>query len=187
MVNLLDEVKSEISNLSFRFYYDLKKIDNANIIFTEMVAGEFFLCHDILNKKHNETTVFIFHTQKDNFSKSSLPNCINNAIFIHKQDSIINMRNKILKNIKLSNIADIFESTSFKLQRCLNCQFKTVTSFQLKVLYATSMGLDTTGISEELDMNYKTVFSHKRNIMSKFNITNKHELHKFAILLRSKK
>lgn len=36
-------------------------------------------------------------------------------------------------------------------------------------------------------MNYKTVFSHKRNVMTKFNLANKQELQKFANLFGKKK
>ena len=36
-------------------------------------------------------------------------------------------------------------------------------------------------------MNYKTVFSHKRNVMNKFNLANKQELQKFANLFARKR
>lgn len=187
IISLLNEIAADFENINFHFHYNLNKVDNADIIFTEMVAGEFFLCHEALNKKINKTTIFIFHSQKNNISKSALPNCINSSIFLDNQDDVISIKNKILKNIRLSKDKNMSEPKIDKIHKCLNCKFKTATSFQLKILYATSMGFDTTDISEELGINYKTIFSHKKNIMNKFHITNKHEFNEFANLLKKKK
>lgn len=72
IISLLNEIAADFENINFHFHYNLNKVDNADIIFTEMVAGEFFLCHEALNKKINKTTTFIFHSQKkQHFKKRS--------------------------------------------------------------------------------------------------------------------
>lgn len=183
IANLLSEIAPDNKDITFDYTNDLNEAGNATIIFTEMVAGEFSLCHNLINRKHDETKVFIFYSQEEQLIKKTLPNCISDATFIHKQDSIESIKNTLKKRLTFRNIEYIFEPISYKLRRCFNCNFKVATHTQLKILRSTAIGLNTTDISKVLSLNYSTVLSHKTNIMDKFNLSNRHELQTFARLL----
>ncbi|HAT1621997.1 TPA: hypothetical protein I8Y04_003723 [Raoultella planticola] len=187
IIKLLDDLIIENENITYDFNYNIKNISAADIIFTEMVVGEFSLCHDTLNNRSDAARIFIIHSQKGPVIKSPLPNCIKGSVFIYEKDLPGNIKRTIAKALDHSSIKATDESASCSLRRCLDCQCNSVTAIQLKILYATSIGLNTADIAKKLSMNYKTVFSHKRNVMNKFNLANKYELQKFANLFERKK
>lgn len=174
--------------LCFHEQYSPQAAASADFIFTEMVVGEYFLCHDILNNQSNQATTFIFHPQKKEIPAGILPNCINSAVFLYSKDIIPRITKKIFQHlgrIPLTTGNDEFLLN--KLRRCINCQCKSITPVQLKIIHATNAGLDNLDIAKALEMNYKTVFSHKQNIMIKFRISNKQEFNKFAHAFIKKK
>lgn len=187
IIQLIEDLPTENKNIVYDFNYNTKSISTADIIFTEMVAGEFSLCHDTLNNRGDAARIFIFHSQSGRITKNPLPNCIKGSVFIYEKDSLTNIKKTIEKALGFNNIKITYDPVPCRLRRCLNCSCKSVTAAQLKILYATSIGLNTSDIAKELNMNYKTVFSHKRNVMIKFSLTNKQELQKFACLLAKKK
>ena len=162
-MKLIEDLIIEHENITYDFNYNIKNISTADIIFTEMVVGEFSLCHDTLNNRSDAARIFIIHSQKGPVVKNPLPNCIKGSVFIYEKDLPGNIKKTMAKALDVS------------------------TAIQLKILYATSIGLNTSDIAKKLSMNYKTVFSHKRNVMTKFNLANKQELQKFANLFGQKK
>lgn len=187
MIKLIEDIMAENENITYDFTYNIKNISAADIIITEMVAGEFSLCHDTLNNRGDAARIFIIHPQKGPIIKNPLPNCIKGSVFIYEKDLLINIKKIIAKALDVNSIKTTDESASCSLRRCLDCQCKSVTAIQLKILYATSIGLNTSDTAKKLSMNYKTVFSHKRNVMNKFNLANKQELQKFANLFARKR
>ncbi|HAT1575863.1 TPA: helix-turn-helix transcriptional regulator [Raoultella ornithinolytica] len=187
MMKLIEDLIVEHENITYDFNYNIKNISTADIIFTEMVVGEFSLCHDTLNNRSDAARIFIIHSQKGPVIKNPLPNCIKGSVFIYEKDLPGNIKKTMARALDISSIKTTNESASCSLRRCLDCQCNSVTAIQLKILYATSIGLNTSDIAKKLSMNYKTVFSHKRNVMTKFNLANKQELQKFANLFGQKK
>ncbi|WP_323807486.1 helix-turn-helix transcriptional regulator [Klebsiella michiganensis] len=71
--------------------------------------------------------------------------------------------------------------------RCINCPCKSLTQAQSKVVYALSLGLNQLEIANKLNINYKTVYSHKENVMHDFKIESNTDLNKFLNVLEKRK
>ncbi|WP_251268306.1 helix-turn-helix transcriptional regulator, partial [Enterobacter hormaechei] len=71
--------------------------------------------------------------------------------------------------------------------RCINCPCKSLTQAQSKVVHALSLGLNQLEIANKLNINYKTVYSHKKNVMHDFKIESNTDLNKFLNVLEKRK
>ncbi|WP_201285663.1 response regulator transcription factor, partial [Klebsiella pneumoniae] len=67
-------------------------------------------------------------------------------------------------------------------RRCLKCPRLTLTKSQLYIIDAIKTGMNNQQIAQELGISHKTVFSHKINIMKKFQIDTKQELARFSAI-----
>jgi hypothetical protein len=72
-MKLIEDLIIEHENITYDFNYNIKNISTADIIFTEMVVGEFSLCHDTLNNRSDAARIFIIHSQKGPCGKKSTP------------------------------------------------------------------------------------------------------------------
>lgn len=185
---LLQETIASGESLTFEDDYTQDSIVQAHIIFTEMEPGEIFLCHDELKYTNGKTLLCILQERKIEYIRKELPNCIKESLFLYKSDSIPTIRNKIKSGIDRVVTSKNEEHPSNEAMRCINCPCKSITQAQSKVVHALSLGLNQLEIAQELKINYKTVFSHKKNVMHDFKIQSNKELNRFlSVLMKRKK
>ncbi|MCL0625328.1 LuxR C-terminal-related transcriptional regulator, partial [Klebsiella pneumoniae] len=70
-----------------------------------------------------------------------------------------------------------------RLRRCINCACRSVSDAQTKVIYAFSIGLSPHEVAAALNISPKTIHSHKKNIMSKFNLNSRQQFNNLVQLL----
>lgn len=174
-------------DITFEENYTKDNIAQANVIFTEMEPGEIFLCHDELKNKINNSLLFILHETNNEYLPGELPNCTQNCYFLYKADSIPAIRNKIKTHIMEFSPVKDSETTSSNVTICINCPCKSISHAQAKVIHALSLGLNQMEIANELKINCKTVYSHKKKVMRDFKIEGNQDLNKFLNVLMKRK
>ncbi|MCP5898777.1 LuxR C-terminal-related transcriptional regulator, partial [Klebsiella pneumoniae] len=82
---------------------------------------------------------------------------------------------------KSAQIREILISESaWEEMTCLFAPSLTLTKSQLYIIDAIRTGMNNQQIAQKLGISHKTIFSHKINIMKKFQIATKQELTRFS-------
>ena len=146
---------------------------------TEMAACEHYLCHPLFKKLPPHTSIFIFVATDCALQVERLPLCLGDANFISMNSDLRRVKNQIAKRLTESTTASSsgLEKDS---RRCVKCPRLTLTKSQLYIIDAIRTGMNNQQIAQELGISHKTVFSHKINIMKKFQIATKQELTRFS-------
>ncbi|PLM98395.1 helix-turn-helix transcriptional regulator, partial [Klebsiella pneumoniae] len=145
----------------------------------EMAAGEHYLCHPFFKKLPPHTSIFIFVATDSALQVEQLPLCLRDATFISMNSDLRRVKNQIAKRLTESTTSSCsgLEKDS---RRCVKCPRLTLTKSQLYIIDAIRTGMNNQQIAQELGISHKTVFSHKINIMKKFQIATKQELTRFS-------
>lgn len=184
---LMQECIAPEEKLLFLDHYTPGNIAEAHIIFTEMAPGEIFLCHDELKYKSEKSLLFILQERKSQCLESEFPNCTKDCLFLYKGDSIPVIKNKIKVHVYAFTWTDSKTGYHPQTIRCINCPCKSLTQALSKVVHALSLGLNQLEIANKLNINYKTVYSHKKNVMHDFKIESNADLNKFLNVLEKRK
>ncbi|PJX44999.1 MULTISPECIES: helix-turn-helix transcriptional regulator [unclassified Klebsiella] len=182
------ELIHEIMNTSNQTTYTLSQqwnvqgIASANIIFTEMTAGEWYLCHDIFKETNECFKLFILQSSEQHLTTSELPNCLQSAVFIDKQTTASTLKKEITKAVMSCATPSVPHSFN-RLRRCINCSCRSVSEAQLRVIYAFSIGLSPHEIAAALNISHKTIYSHKQHIMHKFKLQSQQQFNSFIQIL----
>ena len=159
---------------------DDKSVGHADIIVTTFLAGEAYICHDIFKKRKPGGWLICIFSGKIPPRLTSLPSCFNDAIFISRYDDISALVNNLVKynNKKLNREGAI--------DKCLNCNCRNLTGKQLKIATYIYCGLESKKIADNLSIDIKTVYAHKKQLMQKFDLSTDYELFEFLTLLKNK-
>lgn len=168
--------------------FSAENIRNADFIFMTVCAGEYFLCFKDLLKKKKSAGTFIFVGSETLPEKSSLPACIKNAHIFSQKVSPDTLYENIVKAIR-NHCArkESIRAATLDNYTCINCNYRTLSFTQEKIAYGLSNCLSISDIAGRIGITYKTAVSHKKNIMSKFNLNNKLELYEFVTRYRRNK
>lgn len=133
----------------------------------------------VFQKLPPHTSIFIFVATDSALQVEQLPLCLGDATFISMNSDLRRVKNQIAKRLTESTTASSsgLEKDS---RRCVKCPRLTLTKSQLYIIDAIRTGMNNQQIAQELGISHKTVFSHKINIMKKFQIATKQELTRFS-------
>ncbi|CAM3779986.1 response regulator transcription factor [Klebsiella variicola] len=161
--------------------YSPEFISQTDVLFTEMETGEHYLCHPCFKKVPQQTPIFVFVPSDSGARVDRLPLCLRDATFISINADLRSIKNQIANRLTASSkpVAGGPEKDS---KRCLKCPRLTLTKSQLYIIDAIKTGMNNQQIAQELGISHKTVFSHKINIMKKFQIDTKQELARFSAI-----
>ncbi|HHH2296001.1 TPA: helix-turn-helix transcriptional regulator [Klebsiella pneumoniae] len=150
-----------------------------DMLFTEMAAGEHYLCHPFFKKLPPHTSIFIFVATDSALQVEQLPLCLRDATFISMNSGLRRVKNQIAKRLTESTTSSCggLEKDS---RRCVKCPRLTLTKSQLYIIDAIRTGMNNQQIAQKLGISHKTIFSHKINIMKKSQIATKQELTRFS-------
>lgn len=184
IAELVDEAMKTYGGSAYQFseQWDLESIAQSQVFFTEMVAGEWYLCHDLFQHAPEQYTLFIFQDNEQATVEEGLPNCLRQAVFIPPHAPVQRLKDEIVSAIQrpLSPQHDLAFN---RLRRCINCACKSVSDAQTKVIYAFSIGLSPHEVAAALKISHKTIHSHKKNIMNKFNLHSRQQFNSLVKLL----
>ncbi|MBZ9579778.1 response regulator transcription factor [Klebsiella quasivariicola] len=178
---LLLEIANE-ENICTPFLLHAYSPDTINVVdmlFTEMESGEHYLCHPLFKKTPRQSRIFIFVSKTELVRADRLPLCLQNATFINKNTDLHSLKKLIAYRLAELIRPKIVESEPDS-RRCLKCPRLTLTKSQLFIIDAINTGMSNQQIAQELGISHKTVFSHKINIMKKFQIDTRQELARFS-------
>lgn len=133
----------------------------------------------VFQKLPPHTSIFIFVATDSALQVERLPLCLRDATFISMNSDLRRVKNQIAKRLTESTTSSSsgLEKDS---RRCVKCPRLTLTKSQLYIIDAIRTGMNNQQIAQELGISHKTVFSHKINIMKKFQIATKQELTRFS-------
>ncbi|HDE2225228.1 TPA: helix-turn-helix transcriptional regulator, partial [Klebsiella pneumoniae] len=133
-----------------------------DMLFTEMAAGEHYLCHPFFKKLPPHTSIFIFVATDSALQVEQLPLCLGDATFISMNSDLRRVKNQIAKRLTESTTSSCggLEKDS---RRCVKCPRLTLTKSQLYIINAIRTGMNNQQIAQKLGISHKTIFSHKIN------------------------
>ncbi|EOD8970918.1 helix-turn-helix transcriptional regulator [Klebsiella quasipneumoniae] len=184
IAELVDEAMKTYGGSAYQFseQWDLESIAQSQVFFTEMVAGEWYLCHDLFQHAPEQYTLFIFQDNEQATVEEGLPNCLRQAVFIPPHAPVQRLKDEIVSAIQRP-LSPQHDPAFNRLRRCINCVCKSVSDAQTKVIYAFSIGLSPHEVAAALKISHKTIHSHKKNIMNKFNLHSRQQFNNLVKLL----
>ncbi|CAM7620069.1 MULTISPECIES: helix-turn-helix transcriptional regulator [Klebsiella] len=184
IAELVDEAMKTYGGSAYQFseQWDLESIAQSQVFFTEMVAGEWYLCHDLFQHAPEQYTLFIFQDNEQATVEEGLPNCLRQAVFIPPHAPVQRLKDEIVSAIQRP-LSPQHDPAFNRLRRCINCACKSVSDAQTKVIYAFSIGLSPHEVAAALKISHKTIHSHKKNIMNKFNLHSRQQFNNLEKLL----
>ena len=140
-----------------------------------LVPGSFSACP-------GQYTLFIFPDNEHATVDEGLPNCLQHAVFMPPHARVQRLKDEIANAIERPLLPR--QDPPFnRLRRCINCACRSVSDAQTKVIYAFSIGLSPHEVAAALNISPKTIHSHKKNIMSKFNLNSRQQFNNLVQLL----
>ncbi|UPS74864.1 LuxR family transcriptional regulator KbvR [Klebsiella quasipneumoniae] len=184
IAELVDEAMKTYGGSAYQFseQWDLESIAQSQVFFTEMVAGEWYLCHDLFQHAPEQYTLFIFQDNEQATVEEGLPNCLRQAVFIPPHAPVQRLKDEIVSAIQRP-LSPQHDPAFNRLRRCINCACKSVSDAQTKDIYAFSIGLSPHEVAAALKISHKTIHSHKKNIMNKFNLHSRQQFNNLVKLL----
>ncbi|PXK04873.1 helix-turn-helix transcriptional regulator [Klebsiella variicola] len=172
----------ERSHYQFSQQWKPASIAQADVIFTEMVAGEWYLCHELLQHATENYQLFTFLNDEEVTVIDHLPNCFKHAVFIHPHTAV-HLLKEVIGHAIQRPLTEQHGSPFNRLRRCINCPCKSLSDAQTKVIYAFSIGLSPHEVATVLKISHKTIHSHKKNIMNKFHLKSRQQFNNLVQIL----
>lgn len=140
------------------------------------------LVRDLFQHAPEQYTLFIFPDNEHATVDEGLPNCLQHAVFMPPHARVQRLKDEIANAIERPLLPR--QDPPFnRLRRCINCACRSVSDAQTKVIYAFSIGLSPHEVAAALNISPKTIHSHKKNIMSKFNLNSRQQFNNLVQLL----
>lgn len=150
----------------------------ADVIVKYFAAGEPYICHPGLCFRKSDGLLIGVYEGEVNPFPSLLPAWGNNIVVINRTEDLAGMEEVIIRG---------WESRRPFIRCCQPCSHRILSPKQLKVASSFYKGNSSEMIAADLQVNVKTVYSHKRSIMEKFKLSSDCELLCFMDILHNGK
>jgi EAL domain-containing protein (putative c-di-GMP-specific phosphodiesterase class I)/DNA-binding CsgD family transcriptional regulator len=148
-------------------------LKNADIYVTNFKAGEELVCcHAMAHRKKKSLLIVISEGKKDPRTHG-LPRCMESSIFVRQNESVENVRKKIIEAWEMTQ-HDLIEGR-VEIDLCKSCKPVHLTTEELCIANYICHGFSPVQISKFRNISPKNVSSHKRMVMRKFNLNNDNE------------
>lgn len=141
-------------------------VSQADVIMMGMCQGEHFTCHPELHARTKGGIIALMDKKPINITPS--PECITDIVYIERRAPLSVIREGIIQVWKLHE-----ESRS---SNCYACRYRALSPQQIRIMAGFYSGKPVSQIALELDVTDKTIFSHKYQMMAKFNLASDYEL-----------
>lgn len=151
-------------------------VRDADVVVLDLYRGAEFVCHpELLNRKPGLLIGLV--ARRNRRGRAALPLCLKEIVFVGRDEKI----SQVMAKIKLSWILPPPSAEEKSVLRCERCPQRKLSPQQRIIAAAIYQGLTVNAIARKLSLCNKTVFAHKRQIMSKFHLRNDLDL---LLLLR---
>lgn len=163
------------------FYSDftVENVSLADITIIAMRHGEYFTCIPELQGRKKGIVIGVVDDLRCMRIASA---CLQDVIFITR-DAPINEIRKVLSSAWKKTLEPDYPEYR---NSCFNCQHKTLSLQQTRIMGGLYKGKTVLQIATELNISDKTVFTHKYMMMNKFNLRTDFELFAFLTSLIEK-
>lgn len=193
MLNIVIKNNNQFFNLGFHFLLQKffpeylfstrfaaslneRAVRDADVVVLDLCRGEEFVCHpELLNRKQGLLIGLI--ARQNQRGRGALPLCLKDMVFIGRDENLA----QVMDKIKLSWILTSPSAKEKLTYRCDSCPHRKLSPQQRVIAAEIYQGLTVNTIARKLSLCNKTVFAHKRLIMSKFQLRNDLDL---VLLLR---
>lgn len=134
-----------------------------------------FLCQ---NKQYNPKIICMTDKSED-LNVRALPSCLNNIMLISSDITVLNFYNLVVNCLTS-------QTNSYQRNNCDSCVKNYFSPQQLNILSRFFDGQSVSEISNELMVSKSTIYSHKRYVMTRYNLRTKHELYFFWKLVNNR-
>jgi DNA-binding NarL/FixJ family response regulator len=134
-----------------------------------LCQGEYFTCFPELQARQQGIIIGI--VEGDSGIKA-LPSCYQDIIFISRRAPLSQLRLALFSAWRVTPL-NKYRRPSIS---CFECQQKTLSPQQVRIMIGLYKGLSVTDIAKELCISEKTVFTHKYMLMHKFHLRSDYEL-----------
>ena len=135
IAELVDEAMKAAGRPHYQFsqQWDAGSMAQADVIFTEMVAGEWYLCQDLFQHAPEQYTLFIFPDNEHATVDEGLPNCLQHAVFMPPHARVQRLKDEIANAIERPLLPR--QDPPFnRLRRCIRSATRKPKSFTRSVL-----------------------------------------------------
>lgn len=165
----LTSAEMSISNI-----YSEEIISKAELIIFPVAAGEQFICKPELLSRPRGALIGI--TEDELSLGAGITSCLNGITCISRRSSLAFVKRTLLK-ILMGILSD---DNMIHERNCYFCKKRSITTRQSFIVHRLMNGVSIEKISQELNINSKSVYAHKYNIMSKFKLGSDHDLFLFS-------
>lgn len=159
-------------NIVFTRDLSPQSVAMADVIVMGLSHGEINVCHPLLcTRKQNSLIIGLYEGNAPPYY-DQLPLCFNNIIFINRTEPVQQIKKRFLFAWENSRILPMIP----RQWKCPDCRHKTLSPQQINVANYYYQGASAEQISQILCISIKTVFTHKRMIMGKFNLHSDYQL-----------
>ncbi|MCF8581544.1 LuxR C-terminal-related transcriptional regulator [Enterobacter ludwigii] len=158
----------------FNTDFSLAGISQADVVVMSFCRGESFTCIPELASRKRGILIGIVEDE-DNGHVGYLPRCFSDIIFVTRNENLTSIRNKILNNIAKNTLPN----WNYRLKGCSGCMRQNISPQQVRIMTGIYQGKSVEVIAREMNVSVKTVYSHKYNMMSKFNLCSDYDLLNF--------
>lgn len=183
MKYILDAVFKVVLNkdLIFSESVDSESVAKADIIVKYMSPGESGLCHQVFQHRKQKSLMIGLYDDDKNPYYAEPPLCFNNIVFINCCDPLSEIKKLIGRGWDDCQQENAHPD-SRSCHNCQSCHYRQLSPQQIRIAACIYAGEDTAQIARKLNINIKTVSTHKRMLMAKFNLESNYELLKFLNL-----
>ena len=159
--------------------YTHENIANADVIILSLRNGERYTCIPGLQTRRQGIIIGLVD-DIDTCKRS--PACFEDMIFIQRRESLSSITQKLTIAWKNWLMSETFPCH----KTCLGCKHFKLSFQQREIMARLYQGRSVQEVATSLHISYKTVASHKYNVMRKFSLKNDQELFRFLGMLSQK-
>lgn len=173
--SLLNGKISGVRLLNSINYESYKKASLIIISFSLLNDLPFFLC---LNKQHAVKIICMFD-KSEHLDKKVLPTCMSNIMLVPNNIGLLQFYHLVLGCVDDNN--EIITHSHI----CDLCTRDYFSPQQFNILSRLFKGQTVHDISNDLMISKSTIYSHKRYVMTKYNLKTRHDLYLFWKFINS--
>lgn len=144
----------------------------ADVIVLGLSPGEISICHPFLHARKKNSLILGIYEGNHKPQFDDLPLCFKNIIFINRTEPVSRIKKKIFHGWESCRTQSILPHH----WKCHDCKHKTLSPQQINVATHYYRGDRAEQIAGIMHISVKTVFTHKRMIMGKFDVHSDYEL-----------
>ena len=178
---IVDLFRAEFqSEIHFITEFTRESIRDADIIVLSLCRGEPFICTPELLSR--DKGVMIGLVNGEHYEKEALPGCFKEMVFISR-DAPLGDFHQVFRAAWQTLHGEEQKSESHS---CADCHHRTLSPRQTVIMASLYQGLSTSEIAKKLQIDYKTVYAHKYDVMQKFQLSSDHDLQVLLSRMREK-